>query len=55
MWRFEETHKQFAKEPYQLTPKRTDTLNADLFKAFEYTEKPLFICREASRLLFCKA
>lgn len=47
--RFEETHKHFAKIPYELTPKRTLTLDADLFKAYEYIEKVNFACREVRR------
>lgn len=46
--RFEETHLRFAKIPYTMTPKRTATLDADLFKAFVYIEKVEFVCRKVS-------
>jgi hypothetical protein len=44
--RYEETHHHFAKIVWHLTPKRTSTLQADLFTAFQYIEKVKFICRE---------
>jgi hypothetical protein len=49
-FRWEETHLHFAKDIYDRTPKRTDTLDRDLFRAFVYTMKLMYICEQVRRV-----
>ena len=52
MSRWEETHKHFAKDIYARTPRRTLTLENDMFNTFMYKMKVMAIAREVgSRLI----
>jgi hypothetical protein len=48
--RMEETHLWFCKQIYPLTPRRTDTLDTDMFAAYIYTRQVLHTCRMVSSL-----
>jgi hypothetical protein len=41
--RYEETHLHFAKKLYPMTPRRTDTLDCDLFRAKVYCDQVRYI------------
>lgn len=46
--RFEETHKYFAKDLYEFTPKRTKDLETQLFRVAVYREQIAHLCAMVS-------